>query len=251
MPGETLFPAALQGQAEATQSAQAGADLEAKKSEATAQEGIAAMNEKLDQAENMVTITPQIALGMVKNTGDKEWLKAVGTKMRSDVAIAMYTNSIKTEYAKHQPKVTQVYGDDGKIRHAVVYTDPDGNQQQLLLDPGMKPEQLNKGKGGSAKPSNKASDDTFKKNKEFMRAHEKQASLLNDPVKSKELQATNADQYNKMKEEFDKDQDRYDQLKTQMGAAGGSAAPAAGGGQQSDNAPFDADALIKEALSNK
>ena len=199
----------------------------------------------------LVTITPQIALGMVKNTGDKEWLAAVGQQMEAPVLMSLYTHGIKTDQAKKAPKITQIYDDDGKVRHAVVYTDEDGNQQQLLLDKGMTPEQLNKGKGGKGKAGS-GGDDTFKKNKQFLTEYDKRKAEYSDPLKAHEVQKSDPKRYDEDMQWLKDNQDTYDSLTKQMGKAGGGggAAPDAGGGQQ-DNAPFDADDFIKEALSGQ
>jgi hypothetical protein len=61
--------------------------------------------EKLKMADNRVKITPQIALGLVKNTGDKEWLKAVGTDMRSDVLLGLYSHGINQKISRREYKV--------------------------------------------------------------------------------------------------------------------------------------------------
>lgn len=210
---------------------------------------MAMLQSKLDQQKNEMMITPQIALGLVKNTGDKEWMKAVGTKMRSDVVLGMFSHGMDLAYAKKQPKITQIYDASGKIRHAVVYTDENGNQQELMLDAGITPAKLNEGKGGRGR-GGAGGDDDLKKQKAFMSAHEKQAALLNDASKSEQLKATNPEQYNRMKEQYEKDQDRYDQLVTQLGSAGAAKPDASAGGSSAapGDTPFDADALIKEAL---
>jgi len=211
---------------------------------------LAVLKDKLDQASNMMTITPQVALGMVKNTGDKEWMKAIGQKMRADVVLGMYTHGIKLNQAKKAPKVTQIYDKDGKVRHSVVYTDEDGNEQQLMLDEGMTPDQLNKGKGGKSK-SGSGSDDSLKKMKEFNRAYEKARSEISDPSKAAQLQATNPESFKEKSQWLKDNQDQYDANIKALGKGGGAAipgaaAPAGEGG--ADNAPFDADAFIKDAL---
>ena len=260
MPGDTLFGEANQALEGASRTTSADKDRKAEANTAEVpgtNQGLEVLKDKMDQAENMVSITPQIALGMVHNTGDKEWLKAVGQKMRADVLMPLYTHGIKLEQAKKAPKITQVYDKDGKVRHSVVYTDENGDEQQLLLDEGMTPEALNKGRGGAGGgkrgggAGGAKKDDTLAKQKAFMASHEKQAALLNDASKSSALKATDPEQYQRMKEEYEKDQDRYDQLKTQMGAAG-APAPAAGGKSagSGDSSPFNPDDLIKEALQN-
>lgn len=61
--------------------------------------------EKLRASEDQVTITPQIALGLVKNTGNKDWLTSIGTKMRSDVLLGMYSHGINAKFAGKEYKV--------------------------------------------------------------------------------------------------------------------------------------------------
>jgi hypothetical protein len=63
------------------------------------------LKDKLDQASNMVQVTPQIALGLVKNTGDKEWLKMVGQKMRADVMFSMYQYGANLKMQSKEYKV--------------------------------------------------------------------------------------------------------------------------------------------------
>lgn len=198
---------------------------------------------QMEAMENKIEITPQLALGLVKNTGDKDWLSAVGQRMRADVYTALYTHGMAVNQSKRAPKVTQIYDEKGKIRHAVIYTDDQGNIQQLPLDTGFTPEQLHPPKPGTG------TSPEDKKNKEFMRSHEKQAALFNDPVKSKQLKAMDPEQWNMQHEEYMKDQDRYDKLKTSLGKGGGG--PAGTGGGDSavpDNSPFDSDAFIQSAL---
>lgn len=197
---------------------------------------------KMEMAENQIEITPQIALGLSKNTGDKEWMTSVGQRMRADVVLGLYTHGLTLQQMKRSPKVTQVYDDKGKIRHAVVYTDEQGTLQQLMLDAGMTPEKLHPPKPGAG------GGDDFKKNKEFIKSHEKAAALFNDPFKSKQLKSTDPDQWNRAHEEYIKDQDRYDQLKTSMGGAGSAQPSGDGETPAPDNTPFDADAFIKDAL---
>ena len=52
--------------------------------------GIQILKDKMDHDQNMITITPQIALGLVKQTGDREWMKAIGTKIPAPVYTATY-----------------------------------------------------------------------------------------------------------------------------------------------------------------
>lgn len=218
----------------------AGANLSAERTQISSQQAQMALK-KMELSENHVEITPQLALGLARTTGDKSWIEAIGQTMRADVYTGLYTHGIEQAYAKRSPKITQVYDENGKIRHAVVYTDEQGNPQQLMLDAGITPDKLH-----PHKPS--GSGDDFKKNKEFMKSHEKAAAFFNDAVRSKQLKSQDPEQWNRMHEEYIKDQDRYDQLKTSMGGSGASQPGGRGDTPAPDNAPFDADAFIKDAL---
>ena len=248
---DTLFPAAgqllegaantntqtndlLQKQKQLTsnQGQSAGSEVGANERQMSSQE--AAQKLKQMELQDTINITPQIALGLAKNTGDPSWMQAVGTPIRPDVMLVLYTHGMAVNNSKKSPKVTQVYDADGKVRHAVVYTDEEGNVQQHVIDEGMTPEKLHPGKPGAAK------DTSQKKSEAFMKAHEKQAALFNNASASQQLKATDPEQWNREHEEYLKDQDRYDQLKTSMGTGGGSPAPAAAPAQGADDqAPFD------------
>lgn len=269
---DTLYPAAgqlLQGSA---QTALGNAELEQKKTQTTVQAGEAASSElgadrrqmssqqaqqKLVQMQaearlkgEMITITPQLALGLVKNTGDKGWLQAAGQSMRADVYTSLYTHGMDLAYAKKAPKITQIYDENGKIRHAVVYTDEQGNQQQLMLDAGMTPEKLHPQRPGAGRAGAANSMD-FKKNQQFIRSYEKARGEMADPARASQLKSTNPDSYTEKTQWIKDNQDKYDSIVKSMGNAGsgGAAAPAAGGGGAApDNAPFDADSFIKDAL---
>lgn len=51
----------------------------------------------LDREAQFVTITPQIAHGFSKNTGDEGWMQQVGQKMRADVLMGIYTHQLGTK----------------------------------------------------------------------------------------------------------------------------------------------------------
>ena len=213
---------------------------------------LAELHSKLNQAENMFTVTPQIALGLVKNTGDKSWLEAVGKPIRADVFSALYTHGMALANEKKSPKVTLTYGKDGKVSHTLVWQDADGNPQQIQLDQGMATKLLNEGKGGGKKGGDSSSEE-LKKMKEFNRAYEKARAEISDPFKAKTLQMTNPEKFAQSEQWLKDNQDQYDANIKALGKGGGAAvggggAPAAGGGAQPDNAPFDADAFIKDAL---
>jgi hypothetical protein len=171
--------------------------------------------------------------------------------MRADVVMAMYTHGIKLNESKKAPKVTQIYDANGRIRHAVVYTDEDGNEQQLMLDQGITPENLNKGKGGGKKGGS-GSDDSLKKMKEFNRAYEKARSEISDPSKAGQMKATDSKGFEEKMQWLKDNQDQYDANIKALGKGGGAEipgqAPGTGTPAAPDNAPFDADAFIKDAL---
>ena len=68
------------------------------------------------------------------------------------------------------------------------------------------------------------------------------------------MKATDPDKLSQQQQWIRDNQDQYDKLVKGMGKAGGGGegqpAPA-GGAPSSDNAPFDADAFIKDALGGK
>lgn len=269
----TLFGEATQAMEGASQTAQQTNEIAQKDRENTIQAGEAAgaevgatgrqamgaqdaqklaeLHSKLNQAENMFTVTPQIALGLVKNTGDKSWLAAVGKPIRADVFSALYTHGMALANEKKAPKVTLTYDAKGKVSHTLVWQDADGNPQQVQLDEGASAKLLNEGKGGGKKGGAGGSDEELKKMKEFNRAYEKARAEVADPARAAQLKATNPEDYS-AKQQFLKDNaDQYDANIKALGKGGGAAVPgatpAAGGGAP-DNAPFDADAFIKDAL---
>lgn len=103
MPGDTLFSDAIQGQeAAGQQQVQNNKNKQAENdqgADTAEQGGIQALHDKLSQLNNEVTISPQMALGLVKNTGDKEWLKATGQKMRADVLLSFFKDGINKKIA--------------------------------------------------------------------------------------------------------------------------------------------------------
>lgn len=209
--------------------------------------------EKMKASDKMqgkvVTITPQIALGMAKNTGDPSWMQAIGQDMRSDVLMSLYTHGIKLDQAKKAPKITQVYDANGKIRHAVVYTDEQGNIQQLILDAGITPENLNKGKGGKGGRGGAGKDPeemSFKEKKAFIDMYQKRRAEYSDPMRSEDIKKRNPEKYNQDQQWLKDNLDTNDQILKSMGQ-GGAAAPSSGG-TATPEAPFDADAFIEDAL---
>lgn len=215
-------------------------------SDQQAKQRMAQMDQEAALKGQMVTITPQLALGLTKNTGDKEWMTAVGQSMRADVYTALYTHGIDLAYAKKAPKITPIYDGD-KVRHAVVYTDEQGNQQQLMLDAGITPEKLhpNSGKKGGA-----SSSEYFKKNQQFIKSFEKARSELSDPARAAQLKSSDPDTYTEKTQWLKDNQDQYDSLVKTMGRAGGeSPVKTTQNSQDQGGAPFDANAFIKDALN--
>jgi hypothetical protein len=235
-------------------SSEIGADRRQKMS-AEEQQKLLQQKAMLDQAENMITITPQLALGLTKNTGEKDWLTAVGQKMRADVYTGLYTHGMALANAKKSPKVTLTYDKNGNVSHTLVWQDEDGNPQQIQLDEGSASKLLNEGKGGGRKGGSRSSEDAdkLKKMKEFNRAYEKARSEISDPARAAQLKATNPDSFSSKEQWLKDNQDQYDANIKSLGKGGGAAVPgaepaAAGGGAQPDNTPFDANAFIKDAL---
>lgn len=201
---------------------------------------------KMEVAENQVEITPQLALGLVKNTGEKDWLKATGTRMRADVLMSLYTHGLAVNQAKRSPKVIQKANADGTVQNGLVWEDADG-VQQFWPGTGIKPEKLHPPRGAGAGAGSK---DTSISNadKKFMASQEKDASFFGDASKSEQLKATNPDEWNRRHDTYMQNQDRYDQLRKGLGKAGAAPAAAGGGAAPVNSAPFDADAFIKDAL---
>lgn len=77
----------------------------------------------------MLTISPQLALGLVKHTGDKSWLQAVGQSMRSDVYTALYTHGVMSKFGSKEFKVP--VGD--QVRTYMPRYDSDTNDWDLQL----------------------------------------------------------------------------------------------------------------------
>jgi hypothetical protein len=125
---------------------------------------LAMLKSQLDQAENMIDITPQIALGLVKNTGDKEWMKAIGQKMRADVVMAMYTHGINTKIS--QKEITTMIGKNKVTLQP--YIDDDGQLavKQIASDEGtttdIKKEEADAKKKKAEADATKASGSTKK-----------------------------------------------------------------------------------------
>ncbi len=233
----------------------ASSELTGEREQISGQQATMAL-EKLKASEKMqgkvTTITPQIALGLAKNTGDKEWMSAIGQDMRTDVLLGMYTHGMTVAQQKKQPKITQIYDKSGKIRHAVVYTDEQGNQQEMLLDEGMTPEALNKGKNvGRGGKGGAGGSDEFKNKKEFIANYQKRRNELADPMRAKDLKSSNPQKYEQDQQFLQDYKDQYDKDIKEMSQGGssgseGSPAPSPGGGKA-----FDPNSIFDEVLSGK
>lgn len=208
--------------------------------------------EKLKDEENYVEFTPQIALGMVNATGNKEWLRMSDNgpdgkphRMRADMLLGWLTAESKQKWA---PKMVTRYV-DGKQQNGLIWMDPDGNKQEFWPGEGIDPGKLHPGKGGKG---GSGGDDTFKKNKEFLAQYNKRRAEYSDPIKAKEIQQTNPDKYSEDQQWLKENMDQYDKLTRGMGKAGAQAPkPAAGtSGDSGGGQAFDADAFIKEALGS-
>ena len=183
------------------------------------QQKMAILKSQLDQAENMMTMTPQIALGLVKNTGDKEWLKLVGKKVRSDVVLGFYTHGIKLAQQKKEPKVSQVYKKDGTVGHELYWMDDEGQPQTLPLDEGMATKLLNKKTGGTGSPK----DQTLASLKEWNAEYKKDRASTTG-INGEKLKATDPDEYDRRSSRVEEDQDTYyknlEQIES-LGSGGG------------------------------
>lgn len=77
----------------------AGAQLGDTQRQQQAQQAAQAL-EVMKQKFDTVEITPQLALGLVRNTGDREWMKSIGQRMRADVYTSLYTHGINMKMMK-------------------------------------------------------------------------------------------------------------------------------------------------------
>ena len=172
---------------------------------------------------HMMKITPNVALGLAKETKDPEWLKAIGQTMPTGFVLGNMKLSMEKEMKARAPKISQ-YNDNGKIRHTVVYQDEDGNIQQLLLDPGMTPEQLNKGKGGGRGGKNAEETMNFRQKQQFIRSYESRKKQYDKDTEF----ATDTGKFADDKQWLDDNRDTYDGVVKTMakGGSGGAGGPA-------------------------
>ena len=91
--------------------------------------GIQILKDKMDHDQNMITITPQIALGLVKQTGDREWMKAIGTKIPAPVYTATYTHGIYSRLSGKSIK----FKDGDQEKTATMSFDPDTYEPRLSV----------------------------------------------------------------------------------------------------------------------
>lgn len=207
---------------------------------------------QMEMEGNQVEITPQIALGLAKNTGDKEWMMSVGQKMRADVLLGIYTHGINLVAAKRSHKITQVYDKEGKVRHSVVYTDEAGNLQQLILDAGMTPEKLHPSRSREGAQL-KVDQLTFQQRKEWVRDYEKRRTEYSDPIRAKMVQGQNPEKYKEDQQYLEDYRDTYDEILKSFvkGQGNKPGSPRLTPGSDSGGepeAPFDAEAFIQDAL---
>lgn len=140
MPGNTLFGEATQALSGASQTATAADEIKQKDradSMRSGDEAAKRVSEQMDREENMIKVTPQLALGLVKNTGDKSWLQAVGQNMRADMYTALYTHGINTRI-KSTPVTAMVgknkvtfqpgFDDNGQIQMTQIASDEGAGQ---------------------------------------------------------------------------------------------------------------------------
>ncbi len=144
---DTLFPAGAQLLDSAAQTSNATQQQQQAKTDTTVKSGDAAsanltgereqmsadqakmaleaMNEKF----NTVEITPQLAMGLVRNTGDKEWMKAIGQKMRADMYTAIYTHGINNKIFGKEYK----FKDGDQEKAGTFELDPETNEPSFKL----------------------------------------------------------------------------------------------------------------------
>jgi len=271
---DTLFGQSAQMMGEANQQQANTQNIDQRKQEATMKAGEAASSEigadrrqkmgaeeqqkllqqkaMLDQAENMITITPQLALGLTKNTGEKDWLPAVGQKMRADVYTGLYTHGLALANAKKSPKVTLTYDKKGNVSHTLVWQDEDGNPQQIQLDEGSAAKLLNEGKGGGRKSggSGGPKDQSLKALNDWNNASVKDRNSVSGAA-GMQLEATDADEYKRRKQRVEEDRDTYYQNLEAINSKGhgGGEAPAAKPKESSGGQEFDPNSIFDAALS--
>jgi hypothetical protein len=202
---------------------------------------------KLDMQTKSMNVTPQIAVGLARYMGPAAF-QLIGPQDPHFV-LGLLHAQVQQDMAKLKaPKEFNFRVGDKTVPGVMHYNEDTSSWEIKQLGEGGTvgtPE----GRGGKGKGGG---DDTFKKNKEFMRSYEKDEAILNDPTKSAQLKASSPDEFAVIQDRVSKNRDRYDQLKTDLGSAGGAPKPAAGGGGAAtpDNSPFDADAFIKDALGD-
>lgn len=138
---------------------------------------------------NMVTITPELAKGLVDSTGDKSWEQAMGTKMDGKIYSSLLTMGVRKNYRNNiigTPSGTFQYNTDtqqfdkigdakptkmtgylhGKKFSGTISYDDSGQPMFKPLDEGITPadEHPNKGKGaGKEDPQDKEFLKTYRK----------------------------------------------------------------------------------------
>lgn len=250
---DTLYPAGAQLLEGASQTAgQIGQqNVEKQKTATEAQvqtdkQFVDLANSELDRRANMITITPQLALGLVKNTGDKEWMKAVNSKMRVDMYTALYTHGIETRITGKEFDVLH----DGKQYRMINTMSPEGEVIPKILAIGDAPvsktgvdtpkaeadrisrekiaaEKLKAAKSGSTKedPKNKEFEKTYRG---YLKDTEGMNYMLTDQMAKKDpKQASDL----KMKLDFiQQNQKRFNDLQGTSSVPRGTSSPDGEGG---------------------
>lgn len=142
---DTLFPAAgqLLSNAGEQQLKQKDQDQEIQKegveagqnaAEGERKKQMAILQAQLDRAGNMMDITPQIGLGLIKATGNKDWFKAIGQKQPAAAVLAFLKDGMNQ---KLMGKVFKVPHGDKELSMTLTQ-DEDGNLIPQVLGEGEK-----------------------------------------------------------------------------------------------------------------
>jgi hypothetical protein len=284
MPNDTLFPAAAQLLGKAGTDVQANADrsqqnnnlgVETAEGAGLASADAQAKQQKkqqfdaaqaaLDRQANMVQVTPQIALGLVKNTGNKEWMKSVGQPIRADVLMSFLRTGINEKIAGKEYKTIK----DGKEYTIANDIDENGDIQPRIVTVGDAPvtktgadtdkakadrlsrekiaaekaaaDKAKSSKSGGEPAEDKEFEKTYRgylKDTEGMNGMLLQQMAKKDPKQSQDMQA---------KMDFiQKNQDRFNKLQGTQGEKGG-AAPQKFDSADAVRAAFKAGTITRDA----
>ena len=144
---------------------------------------------KISKAKNMVTITPQIALGMMQNFPDKEskleWLKLSGPgadgepqEMPAPVLMSYLKLGLEKMHAQKSPKVTPTYNKDGTVGHSLTWLDSYGKPQQFKLDEGMAEKLLHPAKPAAGGKGTDPTKMTASERQKFIANYNRMASSV-------------------------------------------------------------------------